>query len=213
MRNEPIYIVFDTRDLDLTRDGLEEEDEEEEIEDELEEKEAEDELEEMEEWEFECENCGYWFARYVIAKDEEDACNKARNGKVLCRRCLLDAIYYEEYGLVSGKATAYQGLIGRLHNKLRDYIRASIERARAARDVIRLAGDPVEVEGESWKGKVGAVAGDSSILPFADRDAGIASAIALVEVGNEIKRRHKLELIIQEEGESFGEFSDRLDLL
>jgi hypothetical protein len=217
MKNDTIYTVFDIRDLDLTRDELEEEDEEEIEEDGLEGKEAEDGLEEeMEEWEFHCENCGYWFARYVIAKDEEDARYKAKHeyGVVLCRRCLLDAIYYEEYGLVSGKATAYQAIVGNLHNKIRDYIKTSIERARAARDVIRLVGDPLEVKGKSWKGKVRAVAGDSSILSFADRDMGFVSAIAMVGgEGIDIKRRWRLEPVMQEEGESYGEFSDRLDFL
>jgi len=210
MKNDTIYTVFDIRDLDLTRDELEEEDEEEIEEDGLEGKEAEDGLEEeMEEWEFHCENCGYWFARYVIAKDEEDARYKAKHeyGVVLCRRCLLDAIYYEEYGLVSGKATAYQAIVGKLHNKIRDYIKTSIERARAARDVIRLVGDPLEVKGKSWKGKVRAVAGDSSILSFADRDMGFVSAIAVVGgEGIDIKRRWRLEPVMQEEGESYGEF-------
>ena len=198
----------------MTRDELEGEDEEEIEEDDLEEKEAEDELaEEMEEWEFHCENCGYWFARYVIAKDEEDACSKARNGEVLCRRYLLDAIYYEEYALVSGKVRAYQGLVGRLHNKLRDYIRAGIEKTKALRETVRFVGEPIEVEGESWKGKVGAAAGDSTILPLADRDMGIVSAITVVgEEGTDIKRRWRLAPVMQEEGESYGEFSDRLDL-
>jgi len=212
VKNEPIYTVFDVKELDLEED----EEEEEEVESELEETEAEDEAEEEEEWErweFHCEICGYWFARYVIAKDWEDARNKAMNEEVLCRRCLFDVIYYEGYGygLVTWKTTLYQGLIGRLHNSLGKYIRTGIDRARAARDAIRLAGDPVEVEGKRWDGKVGAVAGDSAIISFADRDVGIATAVAVV--GGEIGKRHRMELIEQGEGESFGEFSDRLDLL
>jgi hypothetical protein len=59
--------------------------------------------------------------------------------------------------------------------------------------------------------KLGAVAGDSAIISFADRDVGIATAVALV--GGEIGKRHRMELIEQGEGESFGEFSDRLELL
>jgi hypothetical protein len=210
VKNEPIYTVFYVKELDLEED----EEEEEETERELEETEAEDEAEEEEEWEFECERCGYWFARYVIVKDWEDACNKAMSGEVLCRRCLFDTIYYEEYGygLVSWKTTLYQGLIGRLHNSLGKYIRMGIDRAKVARNAIRLAGDPVEVEGKRWDGKVGAVAGDSAIISFADRDVGIASAVAVL-AGSGIGKRHRMELIEQGEGESFGEFSDRLDLL
>jgi hypothetical protein len=210
VKNESIYTVFDVKELKLEED----EEEEEEIEGEVEGTEAEE--EEEEEWEFKCALCRYWFARYVIAKDWEDARNKAMSGEVLCRRCLFDVIYYEEYGgyrygLVSWETTLYQGLIGRLHNSLGKYIRAGIERARAARDAIRLAGDPVEVEGKRWDGGVGAVAGDSAIISFADRDVGIATAVALV--GGEIGKRHRMELIEQGEGESFGEFSDRLELL
>jgi hypothetical protein len=207
VKNEPIYTVFDVKELDLEEDEEEEERE-------LEETEAEDEAEEEEEWEYECEICGYWFARYVIAKDWEDARNKAMSGEVLCRRCVFDVIYYEGYGygLVTWKTTLYQGLIGRLHNSLGKYIRTGIDRAKAARDAIRLAGDPVEVEGKRWDGKVGAVAGDSAIISFADRDVGVATAVAVL-AGSGIGKRHRMELIEQDEGESFGEFSDRLDLL
>jgi hypothetical protein len=72
MKNGAVYRVFDARTLDLKRDEVEV---------------------------IDCDRCRFRYGRYVIAKDEEEACAKARSGEWLCGTCLVEEII-ERYALI-----------------------------------------------------------------------------------------------------------------
>jgi hypothetical protein len=81
------------------------------------------------------------------------------------------------------EVTTYSGLVRILRERIASYVREGVERARALRGLVRLVGEPIEVEGRHWRGSVGAADGGSSILSFADRDVGFISAITVVDDG------------------------------
>jgi hypothetical protein len=110
------------------------------------------------------------------------------------------------------RVTTYSGLVRVLRERIASYVTEGVERARILREAVRLADEPVDVEGRIWRGSVGAADGGSAILPFADRDVGFISAITVVDDGRGYRRRFRGGLITQMEGEGDGEFSDRLDL-
>ena len=72
MKNGAVYRVFDARTLDLRMDEVEV---------------------------IDCDRCRFRHGRYVIAKDEEEACAKARSGEWLCDSCLIEEIV-ERYALI-----------------------------------------------------------------------------------------------------------------
>ncbi len=110
------------------------------------------------------------------------------------------------------EVTTYSGLVRLLRDRLADYVRAGIDEAGRLRSLVRLGGEPVEIDGRLWRGRVGAADGGSCVLPFADRSLGFVSAITVVDDGGRYSRSFRGELVVQEEGEEEGAFSDRLDL-
>jgi hypothetical protein len=50
------------------------------------------------------------------------------------------------------RVTTYSGLVRVLRERIASYVTESIERARALREAVRLADEPVEVEGRIWRG-------------------------------------------------------------
>jgi hypothetical protein len=72
MKEGAVYRVFDARTLDLRMDEVEV---------------------------IDCDRCRFRYGRYVIAKDEEEACAKARSGEWLCGTCLIEEII-ERYALI-----------------------------------------------------------------------------------------------------------------
>ena len=59
------------------------------------------------------------------------------------------------------EVTTYSGLVRILRERIASYVREGVERARALRGLVRLAGEPIEVEGRHWRGSVGAADGGS----------------------------------------------------
>jgi hypothetical protein len=49
------------------------------------------------------------------------------------------------------RVTTYSGLVRVLRERIASYVTEGIERARALREAVRLADEPVEVEGRIWR--------------------------------------------------------------
>jgi len=77
---------------------------------------------------------------------------------------------------------------------------------------LKVSGHPIECKTSRFEGVVGAVDGGSMVIPFADRLVGIASALAVRS--REYFERKILEpkILLQEDGESEGDFVDRVDI-
>jgi hypothetical protein len=107
----------------------------------------------------------------------------------------------------------YSELIIRIHSKLLSEMEGWVSSFRKTVEGLEVSGEKID-GAPVFDGVVGAVDGGSSIIPFADRLVGIASALSISIEADESYRRRIIEpkILLQERDEGDGEFMDRVDM-
>jgi hypothetical protein len=105
----------------------------------------------------------------------------------------------------------YSELIVKIRSKLLSEMEGWVSSFRETVEGLEVSGEMID-DAPVFDGVVGAVDGGSSIIPFADRLVGIASALSIE--ADESYRRRIVEprILLQERDEDDGEFMDRVDM-
>jgi hypothetical protein len=105
----------------------------------------------------------------------------------------------------------YSELIVKIRSKLLSEMEGWVSSFRKTVEGLEVSGEMID-DTPVFDGVVGAVDGGSSIIPFADRLVGIASALS-IQVDESYRRRIvEPRILLQERDEDDGEFMDRVDM-
>jgi hypothetical protein len=105
----------------------------------------------------------------------------------------------------------YSELIVKIRSKLLSEMEGWVSSFRKTVEGLEVSGEMID-DAPVFDGVVGAVDGGSSIIPFADRLVGIASALS-IQVDESYRRRIvEPRILLQERDEDDGEFMDRVDM-